>query len=286
MTAYSPDPALTYSALAERLRASGQTRLAGRVEWLCRVADWHPDLEIVRASGRPATFGLTSGSFSTYKSEALKAVEAGVTRQRPRGIRDIGGMHRALYDHMVACGIREWVRGQVAPFLVFLHDNGVALSEITPAVYEDYLSYRIATKRHDEIRARKHVREVAGHVKALARRPEFDRFALVGPDHPFANGIAFFIPERCDELDGSLFALLKEMLPRGLIVLTAKQEATLLLAQVSVSTFLQLAAALSDGEAAAVEARRRAGVVTITACAIWKKAWNPASSRSCPSSPL
>jgi integrase len=190
-----PEGPITYAELVQRLESKGARRLAKRVMWLCRSAGWHANVEIVcpdkaRAflnKSTPARFSLTPGSFATYKSEALSAIESQRPRQRPRGVKDISGVHREIYDACVDAKLPQWVLGILGPYLVFLYDRGVAPEAADSDLLDAYYAHRLEVSGRDEETCRKHVKEVAGQLKRLTARPELARFRMATPDHPFED---------------------------------------------------------------------------------------------------
>ncbi|MCB1358664.1 MAG: tyrosine-type recombinase/integrase [Maritimibacter sp.] len=195
LTSHLAERPITYSDLVQRLKNAGDRRLAKRVEWLCEKAGWCPEIEFVDAdrarsfldSNTNARHGLTAGSYSTYKSEALKAIDAHRPRRRARGVSDISGIHRAIYDTAKDAELPQWVLGLLAPFLVYLHDQDLAPCDASQEVLIAYFQHRVATTGKAEKQCREHTKEVASQLRKLAADERFTSFRIAAPEHPFEN---------------------------------------------------------------------------------------------------
>ena len=192
----------TYAELIARLEGaddpSGRSRkMAGRLRWLVRAAGWVAETrevdrgEVIAffSQNRPATFDLGAGSFATYKSDVLAAIDGGRRRARGRDVRDVGGLHRELHEQVRDCqALPQDLRIVGGAFLVYLHDQGIAPCQVTTEVLAEYHAHRRATGVKDEAACTKHVKRVAALLARLRTLPEFARFAVAAPPHPFADG--------------------------------------------------------------------------------------------------
>ena len=192
----------TYAELIARLEGaddpSGRSRkMAGRLRWLVRAAGWVAETrevdrgEVIAffSQNRPATFDLGAGSFATYKSDVLAAIDGGRRRARGRDVRDVGDLHRELHEQVRDCqALPQDLRIVGGAFLVYLHDQGIAPCQVTTEVLAEYHAHRRATGVKDEAACTKHVKRVAALLARLRTLPEFARFAVAAPPHPFADG--------------------------------------------------------------------------------------------------
>ena len=192
----------TYAELIARLEGaddpSGRSRkMAGRLRWLVRAAGWVAETREVErgeviaffSQNRPATFELGAGSYATYKSDVLAAIDGGRRRARGRDVRDVGGVHRELHERVRDCtALPQDLRIVGGAFFTFLHDQAIAPDRITTAALAEYHAHRLATGVKDEAVCTKHVKRVAALLARLRTLPEFIRFAVAAPAHPFADG--------------------------------------------------------------------------------------------------
>ena len=131
---------------------------------------------------------MTPGTFATYKSDVLKALDVGLGRQRARNVSDIGGAHGALHDAITDAPVPHSWKLISGSFLVYLHDRGVALADITCDVLAEYYAHRLEVSSKTEAKCRAHVAEIAQMVTQLSRHAAFRQFRLPAVTHPFADG--------------------------------------------------------------------------------------------------
>ncbi|SFQ10600.1 site-specific integrase [Tranquillimonas alkanivorans] len=191
---------------AELMRRIGETappdaavkarRLQTRLGWLCRKAGWFPEIEPVDrqkvlkffADNEAATFGLSAGSYATYKSEALDAIDVACPAARPLDVRDIDGDYAAIHARIRDSDLPRDLKNASGAFLTWLHDSGIAPAEITTDTLEAYYHHRLARGRKTEETCRKHVKRMATLLSKLASHPDFTAFGFAAPPHPFADG--------------------------------------------------------------------------------------------------
>ncbi|QFS83022.1 site-specific integrase [Roseivivax sp. THAF197b] len=186
---------VTYADLIAQALKTGNRALASKLRWLCRKAGWTPELRAVCKqdvidffdANTAARFGLTEGSFATYRSALIKAAGRGEPRQRKRRIDDITGIYRDVQQAIKNSALPKSARLSAGSFLLFLHDADIAPGEITTATLGDYYNHRIAVSPKSEAQCEKHVREIATLLKRLANAPDFSDFGFVAATHPFAD---------------------------------------------------------------------------------------------------
>jgi len=187
---------ITYAALLNRLEEQGYTALRSRVRTLLRKANWtaetthvcrHDAIDFFERH-TAASLGVTPGTFATYKSDVLKALDVALGRQRARNVSDIGGEHGALHDAITDTPVPHSWKLISGSFLLYLHDRGIALADITTDVLADYYAHRCEVSSKTEAKCRAHVAEIAQMVTQLSRHAAFRRFGLPAVAHPFADG--------------------------------------------------------------------------------------------------
>lgn len=192
---YSASVRVTYADLIASARKRVDSGLASKLKWLCRHAEWAPEMKAICKQDvidffdghTAASFSLSPGSFATYRSALVKAVEGSQPRQRGRRIDDIGGVYREVHDAISDSRIPKSARLAAGSFLLFLHDRQVAPSQVTTETLAAYYTHRVAVSPKSEAQCEKHVREIAGLLKQLASAQEFAGFGFVAVDHPFAD---------------------------------------------------------------------------------------------------
>ncbi len=199
-----PEQRMTYAQLIARLsRKTGDevvdrrnASLASRLKKVIRAAEWVPEIEYVDrakiierfAHWTPATLGISSGSFSTYKSDVLAAIDEGCGSNRKSGIMDVGGLYREIHEAIEASNISKDMKLISGSFLYFLNRNSLLPAEITGAILNDYYCYRCAEANKTEAVSRKHVKRVAALCSRLAKEPAFATYRFPVVDHPFDDG--------------------------------------------------------------------------------------------------
>lgn len=184
---------ITYQELIAQLEQGGEARKARRVRWLMRKTGWIAQTRIVCRrevieffeAHNASTFNLSKGSYATYKSEVIAAVTKGATRQRPRTITDIGGIHGDFHRALKDSDLPGWQVGLVGSFLVFLHDRDIAPPDVDRDTLGEYFAHRLTASTKSEEKCRQHVKEIASFLGKISRDPEFCRFGFRPIPHPF-----------------------------------------------------------------------------------------------------
>jgi len=187
---------LTYAALLNRLEEQGYTALRSRVRTILRKANWTAETKHVCRrdvidyfeTHNPASLGVTPGTYATYKSDVLKALDVALGRQRSRNVTDIGGEHGALHEAIAESRIPQSCKLISGSFLVYLHDRRIALADITSDVLADYYAHRCEVSSKTEAKCRAHVAEIANMITTLSAQEAFRQFRLPAVTHPFADG--------------------------------------------------------------------------------------------------
>lgn len=185
----------------EKRRAQGLDipkveRQIKRIKWLLRKTGWvgqtravcRADVLDFFARSTPAEVGLTPGSFATYKSEILGALDEAGGRARLRGVMDIGGIWAELRDEIRVSEMKQDLKLASGPFLVYLADHKFQPFDVTEATLLDYFHARNATGSKSEEKCRKHVKRIAKLLCVLADDPRFTRFGCKAVRHPFPDG--------------------------------------------------------------------------------------------------
>ncbi|WP_252737728.1 tyrosine-type recombinase/integrase [Citreicella sp. C3M06] len=188
-------PQVYYSDLLARFDAKGEKRKASRVRWLTRVAGWVPETTIVcrrdvtefLRTHRAAEFNLTKGSYATYSSEAINIVSELGVRNRKRGSSDLTGEHAAILTAISdeESGLRKWQVGVARPFLLFLHDRQIQVSEVTSETLAAYYAERLEVSSKSEEKCRRHVIEVAKFLKDASRLDLLQIYGFRPVERPF-----------------------------------------------------------------------------------------------------
>lgn len=167
-----------------------------KLRWLVRRENWDAATrtvarrEIVEIFDRatPAEFGLSKGSMGTYKSDILAGVDAMHVRARGRDVSDISGPLRDLHLAVQEAGYPLDCTAVAGPFFLYLHDQGIAIPEVTPDVLHAYHVARLATAKRTEDGVRKAVKRVATLMTRVAGDPRFAHFGARPVAHPFEDG--------------------------------------------------------------------------------------------------
>jgi integrase len=194
----------TYAQLIARLsQKTGDEKLdrrnatlVSRLNKVIHAAEWVPELEEVDRSRvidcfarwSPATLGLSPGSFSTYKSDVLDAIDAGCGSNRKTSIRDVTGLYREIHVAIAESHLPRDMKLVSGSFLAFLDRAGLLPNEITQSVLRDYFSQRLAETTKTEVACRKHVKRVALLCTRLSSEPAFAVYRFPAVDHPFDDG--------------------------------------------------------------------------------------------------
>ncbi len=171
-------------------------RLIRRIKWLLGKTNWVAQTKIVdRANiiqffrtSRPATFNLSPGSFSNYKSDLLRALDITQVKARKRGVSDISGPHAEIYEMIrEAEDLPLDLKNIAGSFLVFLHDSEIAFGEVTTPVLQAYYEHRLANGGKAEEVCIKHVKRITTLLAKLSAHSDFASFGFSAPAHPFSD---------------------------------------------------------------------------------------------------
>lgn len=202
----APDPLtpLTYAQLLSKLsiktgspsQDSRNRTLVSRLSKVLQAANWVPELEFVDrakiiklfAGWTPATLELSRGSFRTYKSDVLAAIEQACGSNRKPGICDVGGVYRVIHEAIQVSRLPMDMKLISGSFIHYLDQNGVPPADITQSVLWDYYNYRCEFGKKTEAICQKHVKRIAALCSRLSREPAFAEYQFPSVDHPFEDG--------------------------------------------------------------------------------------------------
>lgn len=198
MAKHSPAKAAveTYQDVVERLKrawsegspeAKKAARIARRLHWLCRLANWPPEttsasLQAARAffdANQAASFGVTPATYTVYRSEILSALRPEPVR-KGRYILQMTGPYRAVHDLTVKAELPPAFRWRSTPFLWYLHDHGICPSGITSETLTDYYRFCLEVELLPEDRARRRAQDAGQYISLMAEHPAFADFGF-GP---------------------------------------------------------------------------------------------------------
>lgn len=204
MVLHDPGRRMTYAQLIALLtEKTGDERhdrrltaLASRVKRVIHAAGWVPELEEVDrqrviecfARWSPATLGLSPGSFRSYKSDVLAAIDAGCGSNRKLGIRDITGLYREIHEAIVASSLPQDMKLISGSFLCYLDQNGLRPAEISEDIVRAYYIHRCLDTTKTEAVCRKHVKRVSVLCSRLSAEPAFAKYRFPALNHPFDDG--------------------------------------------------------------------------------------------------
>jgi len=185
----------TYAELIKGADEAGNKGLATKLKWLCRNANWVAQTKITCKQDvvdffkthSAGSFGLSKGSYATYKSAILAAVASDVARQRKRGIADINGVYRDIFDQICESDISKSLRLKCGSFLVYLHDQLMDPADISSETLAAYYNHRVAISARGEDNCEKHVKEIARLLATLATHQSFQGYGFRSVCHPFAD---------------------------------------------------------------------------------------------------
>lgn len=188
-------------------------RLVRRLKWLLRETGWVKQTkpvcrrEVIEffEGSTAATFDLSVGSFSTYKSEVLAAIGEVETPMRPRGINDIEGLYYDLHGQIRDSNYPLDLKNACGSFLVFLHDSDIQPQEISTDVMARYYEYRLAVSPKGKRQCCKHVKRMTALLGKLNADVQFQSLGFPSVAHPFGDQRDKFGVD-----DGIVAPLLKE----------------------------------------------------------------------------
>jgi integrase len=204
-------PQETYQALANRLttawpegtpEARKDARIARRLLWVCRQANWPPETTVASHqavtnffdTNTPATFGVTPGTYAVYRSEALSVLKPAPVRKR-RYILQMDGAYREIHDRTVDSGMPEAFRWRCSPLLWYLHDRALAPPDITNDTLMEYYLFSLDVKQLPEEHARRRAKDAARYISHLAGDPDFAEFGFSPVEITFPNrSIKYDVP--------------------------------------------------------------------------------------------
>lgn len=202
----APDPStpLTYAQLLSKLSTktgspsldSRNRTLVSRLSKVLQAANWVPELEFVDrakiiklfAGWTPATLELSRGSFRTYKSDVLAAIEQACGSNRKPGICDVGGVYRVIHEAIQVSRLPMDMKLISGSFMHYLDQNSVLPANITQSVLWDYYNYRCEFGKKTEASCQKHVKRIAALCSRLSQEPAFAEYQFPSVDHPFEDG--------------------------------------------------------------------------------------------------
>lgn len=170
--------------------------LASRVRKVVQAAGWVPEVEEVDrrkvieifSQWSPATLGLSPGSFRSYKSDVLAAIDHECGGNRKPGIRDVAGRNREIHEAIQASTLPDDIKLISGSFLYYLEITGLSPSEITQSILGDYFQRRCSDTTKTEAACRKHVKRVAKLCCRLSSEPAFAAYGFPAVQHPFEDG--------------------------------------------------------------------------------------------------
>lgn len=199
-----PGPRMTYGALIAILsKTTGDGKmnrrnatLVSRLKKVIRAAGWVAETEEVDlyrlldcfSRWSAATLGISPASFATYKSDVLGAVKLVCGSNRRKGMRDVIGLYREIYNAVAGSLLPDDMKLICGSFFCYLDQKAVLPSEVTPNVLHDYYIHRVATTTKGEATCKKHVKRTAKLCTRLATDPTFAEFRFTAVDHPFSDG--------------------------------------------------------------------------------------------------
>ena len=204
-------PQETYQALANRLttawsegtpEAKKGARIARRILWVCRQANWVPETTVASHQAvtkffdthTPATFGVTPGTYAVYRSEALSVLKPEPVR-KGRYILQMTGVYREVHDRTVDSGMPPQFRWRCSPLLWYLHDRALAPPDITDNTLMEYYRFSLDVEQLPEDRARRQAKDAARYISLMAGDPDFAEFGFSPVEITFPNrSIKYDVP--------------------------------------------------------------------------------------------
>jgi len=205
-------PTETYQAVANRLttawpkgspEAKKGARIARRILWVCRQANWVPETTVTSHQAvtkffdthTPATFGVTPGTYAVYRSEVLSVLKPDPVR-KGRYILQMTGLYREVHDRTVDSSMPEAFRWRCSPLLWYLHEHGIRPQEITTTTLEAFYRFSLDVEQLVEERARRRAKDAARYVSHLAGDPDFADFGFSPVEITFPNrSIKYDVPK-------------------------------------------------------------------------------------------
>ncbi len=201
----------TYQAVANRLttawpkgssEAKKGARIARRLLWVCRQANWVPETTATSHqavtkffdTNTPATFGVTPGTYAVYRSEVLSVLKPDPVRKR-RYILQMDGVYREIHDRTVNSGMPEAFRWRCSPLLWYLRERVIDPPDITVDTLMEYYRFSLDVEQLAEERARRRAQDAAKYISLMASDPDFAEFGFSPVEIAFPNrSIKYDVP--------------------------------------------------------------------------------------------
>jgi integrase/lambda repressor-like predicted transcriptional regulator len=137
-----------------------------------------------------ATHGLAESTYGAYATHLKNVLDLVRAIQRPRQIRDVLGPWRDLYDEIKGADLPDYIALSFGPFCAWCHFSGLAIGDVCPETFADYLSHKLAHGRlkTGEAQHRDTVREVHGVGQRLSAMPAFAAMGVRSVASPFPDG--------------------------------------------------------------------------------------------------
>jgi integrase len=137
-----------------------------------------------------ATHGVAESTYGAYATHLRNVLDLVRAIQRPRQIRDVLGPWRDLYDAIKSAELPDYVALSFGPFCAWCHFSGLAIGDVCPETFADYLSHKLAhgRLRTREAQHRDTVREVHGVWQRLSAMPALAAMGVRPVTSPFADG--------------------------------------------------------------------------------------------------
>ena len=184
---------ITWAQLrADQHAADVSASVISAIDWLMRKTGWNPHAKI--ASSREVTewFGHTTAaaqdlapaSFASYKSRILSCFADDLGRDR--GIRDVKGPVRDLYDLIGKTRSTKNYHFRSGPFLSWVDGKGISLDALDTEALEAY--FRTGFKRSTSEKSRRRsISDLAALTRLLAADPIFARWKVPAVRSPFSR---------------------------------------------------------------------------------------------------
>ena len=202
----------TYQAVADRLttvwpegtpEAKKGARIARRLLQVCREAGWVPETTVASHhavttffdKNTPATLGVTPGTYTVYRSEALSVLKPEPVR-KGRYILQMDGVYRKVHDRTVDAEMPEAFRWRCSPLLWYLHERAIRPQDITTTTLQAYYQFCLDVEQLAEERARQRAKDAARYISHLAGDPDFAEFGFSPVEITFPNrSIKYDVPK-------------------------------------------------------------------------------------------
>ena len=148
-------------------------------------ADCLQKIQVFFKSRTAASFDLNASSFATYRSDLLSCLPK--ISGRMRGIRDVVGPLRTLYDAIADDMVFRDYHLHSGGFLAWMDEHGISPREPTPETLNLYYRDRLATGNKSEGATRVHVQRIAALTRRLAAHPEYSSYGFPALPSPWAR---------------------------------------------------------------------------------------------------